>query len=94
LVVPFVVPLVVPFVVPLVVPLVVPFVVPLVVPLLGVVTLLVQFMPQKVEFEKPEGFYPSMWYMIDFPVEFTIDLPMCLEYTTTVYSFDGLPYHV
>ena len=78
----------VPFVVPLVVPFVVPFVVPLVVPLL------VQFMPQKVEFEKPEGFYPSMWYMIDFPVEFTIDLPMCLEYTTTVYSFDGLPYHV
>jgi hypothetical protein len=51
-------------------------------------------MPQKVEFKKPEGFYPSMWYMIDFPVEFTIDLPMCLEYTTTVYSFDGLPYHV
>jgi hypothetical protein len=51
-------------------------------------------MPQKVEFVKPEGDDPSMLYMIDFPAEFTIDLPMCLEYTTTVYSFVKLDHHV
>ena len=43
-----------------------------------------QDMPQKVEFMKPEGDDPSMLYMIDFPAEFTIDLPMCFEYTTMV----------
>ena len=61
---------------------------------LGEVPLLVQFMPQKVELVKPDGFYPSMLYILDFPVEFTIVLSLCNEYTTTVNSFDGLPYHV
>jgi len=60
----------------------------------GVVLLLVQFMPQKVELVKPEGFDPSMLYIIDYPVDLTIVLFLCYEYTTTVYSFDGLPYQV
>jgi hypothetical protein len=51
-------------------------------------------MPQKVELVKPEGVDPSMLYIIDCPVDLTIVLFLCYEYTTTVYSFDGLPYHV
>ena len=49
-------------------------------------------MPQKVELVKPEGPDPSMLYMIDYPVDLVIVLLTCFEYTTTVYSFDGLPY--
>ena len=51
-------------------------------------------MPQKFEFVRPEGDDPSMLYMIDFPAEFMIDLPMCFVYPTRVKSSDGLPYHV
>ena len=45
-------------------------------------------MPQKVEFVKPEGDDPSMLYLIVLPVEFTIDLSTCFEYTDTVKSGD------
>ena len=61
---------------------------------LGEVPLLLQFIPQKVEFVKPEGLDPSILYEIDYPVDLTIVLFLCYEYTTKVYSFDRLPYQV
>ena len=56
--------------------------------------LLVLFIPLKVELVKPEGLDPSMLYIIDYPVDLTIVLFLCYEYTTKVNSFDGLPYQV
>jgi len=52
----------------------------------------VQFMPQKVELVKPEGLDPSMLYITVPPVDFTIVLFLCSEYTAKVYSFAGLLY--